>query len=200
MTDFADPAHPANRAAASASVAALEALSGAAQPPTSTSPKRAIRWHWEDFAVGDVREFGAMPVTREAVLAFAAQFDPQPFHLDDAAAEAGIFGRLAASGWHTCAMAMRMMCDGYLLDSSSLGSPGLDNIRWLKPVFPDDMLGLRLTTLASRPMASRPAVGLVQSGWEVLNQHGEVVLSMQGWGMFGRREPALAAAAVAAPG
>lgn len=158
---------------------------------TSPTPTpRNIRWYWEDFPVGQVREFGAMPVTREAVLAFAAQFDPQPFHLDDAAAQASLFGKLTASGWHTCAMAMRMMCDEYLLDSSSLGSPGIDGLRWTKPVFPGDTLSVRLTTLEARPMASRPSVGLVLSKWEVLNQHREVVLTMQGWGMFGRRETA----------
>ena len=157
---------------------------------TSPAPSlRNIRWYWEDFPVGHVREFGAMPVTREAVLAFATQFDPQPFHLDDAAAEASLFGKLSASGWHTCAMVMRMMCDEYLLESSSLGSPGIDSLRWTQPVYPGDTLSLRLTTLEARPMASRPSVGLVLSKWEVLNQRREVVLTMQGWGMFGRREP-----------
>jgi acyl dehydratase len=156
---------------------------------STTHPRRPIRWYWEDFPVGNVREFGAYAVTREAVLAFASQFDPQPFHLDDAAAKASLFGALSASGWHTCAMAMRMMCDDYLLESSSLGSPGIDNLRWLKPVFPGDTLSIRLTVLESRPMGSRPKVGLVQSQWEVLNQEREVVLSMTGWGMFGRREP-----------
>ena len=149
-----------------------------------------IRWYWEDFPLGSVREFGAMPVTRDAVLAFAAQFDPQPFHLDDAAAEKSLFGKLSASGWHTCAMTMRMTVDAVLLQSSSLGSPGLDNIRWQQPVYPGDVLSVRLTTLEARPMASRATVGLVLSKWETLNQHGEVVMSMQGWGMFGRREPA----------
>ena len=157
-------------------------------------PPRRIRWYWEDFAVGRVREFGAMPVTRDAALEFAARLDPQPFHLDDAAAEASLFGKLSASGWHTCAMAMRMMCDDYLLESSSLGSPGIDNLRWTKPVYPGDTLSVRLTTLESRPMASRPQVGLVLSKWEVLNQHHEVVLTMQGWGMFGRRHPAASTA------
>ena len=156
----------------------------------NTTKPRNIRWYWEDFPVGNVREFGAMPVTREGVLAFAAQFDPQPFHLDDAAAEAALFGKLSASGWHTCAMAMRMMCDDYLLESSSLGSPGIDSLRWTRPVFPGDTLSVRLTTLETRPMASRPRVGLVLSKWEVLNQHGDPVLTMQGWGMFGRRAPA----------
>ncbi|MDE2093455.1 MAG: MaoC family dehydratase [Burkholderiales bacterium] len=157
---------------------------------TPPAPKpRTVRWYWEDFPVGQVREFGAFAVTREAVLAFAAQFDPQPFHLDDAAAQASLFGKLTASGWHTCAMAMRMMCDEYLLESSSLGSPGIEGLRWTKPVFPGDTLSVRLTTLEARPMASRPNVGLVLSKWEVLNQHRDTVLTMQGWGMFGRREP-----------
>jgi acyl dehydratase len=151
--------------------------------PATKSP----RWYWEDFPVGQVREFGALAVTREEVLAFARAYDPQPFHIDDAAAEASLFGRLAASGWHTCAMTMRMLCDGYLLESSSLGSPGIENLRWLKPVFPGDTLGIRLTVLEARIMASRPQVGLVKSNTEVLNQHGAVVLAMQGWGMFGRR-------------
>lgn len=153
-----------------------------------------LRWYWEDFHVGDVREFGALPVTREAVLAFAREFDPQPFHVDDAAAQASLFGKLSASGWHTCAMAMRITCDGLLLQSSSLGSPGMDSLRWLKPVFPDDVLSVRLTTLATRTMASRPAVGLVLSTWEVLNQDRTPVMAMQGWGMFGRRAAASEAA------
>ncbi len=158
--------------------------------PAAAAPPRSIRWYWEDFRVGQSPEFGALPVTREAIVAFAAQFDPQPFHLDDRAAEAGLFGKLSASGWHTCAMAMRMMCDDYLIESSSLGSPGIDSLRWTKPVHPGDTLSVRLSTLESRPMASRPKVGLVLSKWEVLNQHRELVLTMQGWGMFGRREVA----------
>ena len=147
------------------------------------------RYYWEDFPPGQVREFGAMPVTREATLAFAGQFDPQPFHLDDAAAAGSIFGRLAASGWHTCALAMRMMCDAYLLDSASLGSPGIDELRWLAPVYPGDVLRLRMQVLSARPMASRPGVGLVNTHTQLFNQDGVAVLSMKGWGMFGRRPP-----------
>ena len=158
-------------------------------PDTPSTAPPAPRYFWEDFPVGQVREFGATAVTREATIAFASQFDPQPFHLDEEAARASLFGALSASGWHTCAMAMRMMCDDYLLESSSLGSPGLDQVRWLKPVFPGDTLSVRLTVLEARPMGSRPHVGLVQSQWEVMNQDRVVVLSMTGWGMFGRREP-----------
>jgi len=146
--------------------------------------------YWEDFNVGQVREFGHYAVTREAVIAFAREFDPQPFHLDDVAAERSLFGRLAASGWHTCAMAMRMMCDGYLGEAASLGSPGLDSIRWTNPVYPGDTLRLRLTVLETRPLASRPTVGIVRSHWNVMNQDGVTVLTMEGYGFFGRRNPA----------
>lgn len=148
--------------------------------------------YWEDFPAGSVREFGSTHVTREAVIAFAREFDPQPFHLDDAAAAGSLFGRLSASGWHTCAMMMRMTVDEYLRNSSSLGSPGIESLRWLKPVYPGDTLSVRLEVLESRPMTSKPGVGLTRSRWEVLNQQREVVLSMEGWGMFGRR-PATAA-------
>lgn len=157
-------------------------------------PKPSIRYWWEDFPVGSVREFGAATLTRDAVIAFARDFDPQPFHLDDAAAEASLFGRLSASGWHTCALAMRMMCDAYLLESSSLGSPGVDQLRWLKPVYPGDTLHMRMEVLEARPMNSRPDVGLVRTRWEVINQDGDLVLTMEGWGMFRRRD------AGAAPG
>src|SRR6476646_6440637 len=131
-------------------------------PPAAVAPQPK-RFFWEDFPVGQVREFGGYRVTREAVLAFAREFDPQPFHLDDAAAEASLFGRLAASGWHTCAIAMRMMCDGYLLDSASLGSPGVEKLSWLKPGYPGDTLRIRLQDLDSLPPASRPGVGMFRS-------------------------------------
>ncbi len=169
-----------------------------ATPLTSSpaAPAKTYRYYWEDFPAGQVREFGAMLVTREASLAFAREFDPQPFHLDDDAARASLFGGLSASGWHTCAMAMRMMCDAYLLESASLGSPGIDELRWLKPVFPGDTLRARLEVLEARPMASRPGVGLVRSMWLVSNQNGQAVLSMKGWGMY-RRRPAPAAATAA---
>lgn len=157
--------------------------------PLAATAERRFKHYWEDFTVGTVREFGAMPVSREAVIDFARQFDPQPFHLDDAAAEASLFGRLSASGWHTCAMAMRMMCDGYLLDAASLGSPGIEQLKWLKPVCPGDTLSMRMTVLEARVMASRPGVGLARSRWEVLNQHHEPVMSMEGWGMFRCRPP-----------
>ena len=154
------------------------------------------RLYWEDFPAGHVMDFGGLPVTREAVIEFARQFDPQPFHLSEEGGQASLFGGLCASGWHSCAMAMRMMCDAYLLNAASLGSPGIDALRWLKPVFPGDVLRMRLEVLDARPMTSKPQVGLVRSRWEMRNQQGMPVLTMEGWGMFGRRPtaPLLAAA------
>ncbi len=148
------------------------------------------RHYWEDFTVGRVIRLGSIAVTREATLAFARQFDPQPFHLDDAAAEASLFRRLSASGWHTCAMTMRLMCDGYLNDSAGLGSPGIDELRWLKPVYPGDTISAEMTVLEARVMNSKPHVGLVLSRWRVFNQDGDDVMTMQGWGMFAVRHPA----------
>jgi acyl dehydratase len=153
-------------------------------------PAMAHRYFWEDFPAGEAREFGATPVTRDMIVEFASRYDPQPFHLDESAARASLFGALCASGWHTCALAMRMMCDAYLLEAASLGSPGIDNLRWTRPVFAGDTLSVRHTVLDARPMASKPQVGLVQSRWEVFNQHRETVLTMEGWGMFRRREAA----------
>lgn len=145
------------------------------------------KWWWEDFGVGHEREFGGHTLTKEEIVRFAREFDPQPFHLDEEVAKQSLFGALAASGWHTCSLVMRMMCDAYLLDAASLGSPGLENIKWLKPVLVGDTLRVRMTVLEARVMNSRPTVGLVRSQWQALNQRDEPVLSMEGWGMFRRR-------------
>lgn len=143
--------------------------------------------HFEDFVTGEVALSAPYTVTREEIVAFARQYDPQPFHLDEAAGEASIYEGLIASGWHTCAIAMRLICDLYITDSSSMGSPGVDNVRWLKPVRPGDTLRLRWTVLATKPSRSRPQMGAVQSRWEILNQREEVVMETTGWGLFGRR-------------
>ena len=150
----------------------------------------ADRLYWEDLAAGSVRELGTVSPTREEILEFAGRYDPQPFHLDEEAARGSVFGGLCASGWHTCALAMRLTVDHMLRDSSSMGSPGLESLRWLKPVFPDDTLSLRHTILESRALRKRPDLGLVRSRWEMFNQHGVKVLEMEGYGMFGRRQPA----------
>ncbi|TFY96621.1 MaoC family dehydratase [Ramlibacter humi] len=154
----------------------------------------AIRWYWEDLQPGSVRELGTITPTREEIVDFATKFDPQPFHLDEEAARHSVFGALCASGWHTCAMAMRLTVDNFLRESSSMGSPGLENVKWLKPVYPGDTLTLRHRTLESRPLNSKPDLGLVRSVWEMFNQRGEQVLHMEGYGMFRRRTPAQPAA------
>jgi acyl dehydratase len=150
----------------------------------------SIHLYWEDFAVGQVRDLGSISVTREDIIGFAKQFDPQPFHLNDAAGEASVFGGLCASGWHTCSLAMRLMVTNFLHETASLGSPGLENIQWKKPVYPNDTLRLQTTVLETKPMGRRPEVGMTRNLWEMFNQHGDKVLNMEGWGMFRRRHPA----------
>ena len=148
-----------------------------------------ITYFWEDMAVGQVRDLGTISPSREDIIAFASQFDPQPFHLDDAAGAASVFGGLCASGWHTCSMAMSLMVTNFLQQTSSLGSPGLENIQWKKPVYPNDTLRLQTTVLETKPMGRRPDVGMTRNLWEMFNQHGDKVLHMEGWGMFRRRHP-----------
>ncbi len=149
-------------------------------------PRQTVLW-WEDFRVGETVEMGSHTFTEEEIVAFARQFDPQPFHTDPEAARDSFYGGLIASGWHTCAVGMRMMCENYVNRALSMGSPGLDNIRWLNPVRPGDTVSYRRTVLETRASRSRPGAGLVKSRWEASNQRGEVVLTMEGWGMFGRR-------------
>ena len=143
--------------------------------------------YWEDFAPGQRFEMGAHTFTEDEIIAFARQFDPQPFHVDPEAAKTSFFGGLIASGWHTCAVAMRFSVESYISKTVSLGSPGLDNIRWLKPVRAGDRITYFRVVLETRPSASRPDAGLVKGRWEAVNQAGETVLTMEGWGMFGRR-------------
>jgi len=157
---------------------------------SQTSGGNRITWYWEDFREGEVREFGNTTVKQEDIVRFASEFDPQPFHVDEAAAAKTMYGGLIASGWHTASMAMRMMCDAYLLHSASLGSPGIESLQWLMPVRPGDTLRLRLSVLEARPLKSKPGVGLVKSRHEMLNQHDEVVMRMEGYGMFGQRPAA----------
>jgi acyl dehydratase len=146
-----------------------------------------MKWG-EDFKVGESAELGRHTFSEEEIVAFGRQFDPQPFHVDPARARDSAFGGLIASGWHTCAVGMRLMVEGYINQTASLGSPGIENIRWLKPVRPGDTLAYRRIVIAARASTSRKGVGLVKHRWEALNQHGELVLTMEGWGMFGRKD------------
>ena len=151
--------------------------------------------HFEDFTVGETVEMGSRLVDRDEVVAFARQFDPQPFHVDEDAARQSVFGGLIASGWHTVGMVMRMMCDNYLLHAASLGSPGVDHVKWLEPVRPGDTITATRTVLEARVSRSKPDVGIVKSRWEVRNQHGRMVMTMEGHGMFRVRHPQAGAAA-----
>ena len=153
------------------------------------------KFYFEDFEGGSVAQSPAKPVTREEIIAYAAEFDPQLMHLDEEAARASMLGGLAASGWHTCAIAMRMMCDWFVLDSASMGAPGVDEVRWLRPVRPGDQLTLRRTVLETRTSKSRPDMGFVKLQFEMLNQSGDVVMTLVTPMMISRRSPATAAAA-----
>lgn len=146
--------------------------------------------YFEDFAVGEVIEFGSVEVTEEAIIEFARQFDPQPFHIDPEAAVETPFGGLIASGWHTCALYMRLMCDGMLNDSSSQGASGMEELRWLNPVRPGDTLTGNYTVLAVRRSSTKPHRGTVTFQSEMLNQDDEVVLRMNGRGQYGTRDAA----------
>ncbi len=141
----------------------------------------------EDFPVGVRREIGSRTVDEAEVIRFAKEFDPQPFHIDKEAAGAGFFGGIIASGWHTCGMTMRIMVDGYLADSASLGSPGIDELRWLRPVRPGDTLTVFSTVADVKVSTTKPDRAVMTTKTEVENQNGEVVLTMLGKTMMKRR-------------
>ena len=146
--------------------------------------------YFEDLEVGTKSSFGHYEVTREEVLEFASKYDPQPFHLDDEAAAQTFFGRLSASGWHTCAMTMRMIVEQFKeQQTASLGSPGIDQLRWLKPVFPGDTLRVEAELIEKRQSKSKPSMGFTKSRQTVYNQHDEPVLEMIGNGITQVREP-----------
>jgi acyl dehydratase len=144
--------------------------------------------YWEDIKVGDTGTLGPYTVTEEEILAFARKYDPQPFHLDREAAKRSIFGGLIASGWHSCAIMMRMSVENMGRERlAGVGSPGVDSCRWLKPVRPGDTLTVRTEITESWPSRSKP-IGFIRRRADMLNQHGEVVLTVIGVGMFKRRE------------
>ena len=151
---------------------------------------KQYKYFWEDFKTGERKNIGSVVVDKNEVIEFATRYDPQPFHVDEDAAEKSIYGGLIASGWHTCAMVMRLMYDAYLLESASLGSPGLENVRWLRPVRPGDTLTAYRTIEETRVSSSRPDRGIVKTQWEVENQKGELVLAMSGINFFLKRETA----------
>ncbi|HLL26954.1 MAG TPA: MaoC family dehydratase [Xanthobacteraceae bacterium] len=146
------------------------------------------RLYFEDFTVGWSMTHGPRTITRQEIIAFASEYDPQPMHLDEEAAKKTLLGGLSASGWHTCAIMMRLIYDGLLVNAASMGAPSVDEVKWLKPVRPGDDLSVRLTVIGKREPKSRPDMGFVQCRCEVLNQHGEVVLDSNYPGMFAKRK------------
>ena len=141
----------------------------------------------EDFVPGTVYQAGSVQVTEAEIVEFATRYDPQPFHVDAEAARASIYGGLIASGWHTVAMTMRLLVDGVFNGTASMGSPGVDEVRWLLPVRPGDTLSPRAIVLETRPSRSKPDRGVLRFRVEVENQDGALTMSMIGAGIIGRR-------------
>jgi acyl dehydratase len=142
---------------------------------------------WEDFVAGSIARYGPRTITREEIVAYATEFDPQPMHLDEEAARTTMVGGLIASGWHLCALQMRMIADGFVLGSASLGSPGVEEVKWLKPVRPGERLVVRATVLETRPSGSRPGMGFVKFRYEMLDQTDACVMTLVSSMMIARR-------------
>jgi acyl dehydratase len=159
-----------------------------------TDPETTQKFrYFEDFKAGEVFEYGAVTLTEDEIIDFASKYDPQTIHTDREKAARSPYGGLIASGWQTGSVAMRMVCDGIFLNSSSLGSPGVDELRWLKPVRPGDTLSIRLVVTKVTPCRRRPEErGWVDTFLEMLNQDGDVVMTWKSTGIFARR-PAAAA-------
>jgi acyl dehydratase len=143
--------------------------------------------YFEDYVPGSFHEFGSIAVEESEMINFARRFDPQPFHTDPSAAKQSVFGGLIASGWFTASLMMRLFVDHYLSHVASLSSPGVDQLRWLKPVRPGDTLLLRVTVSETKQSRSKPDRGIVHSYIEVLNQDGEIVMTMKAMNLLGCR-------------
>lgn len=144
---------------------------------------------WEDYELGAVYDIGSKTMTKEEMIDFASKFDPQPFHLDEEAGRKSIFGGLSASGWHTSSEVMRLLVDNYISRETSMGSPGIDELRWLKPVLAGDTISAKVRIMDKKPSRSRPEMGSIFNQYEVYNQRGELVMTMKGIGLM-RRRPA----------
>lgn len=144
--------------------------------------------YWEDFAAGQSYDLGSRSLERDAIIAFASEYDPQPFHTDESAAQESIYGGLIASGWQTGSTYMRLLCDGLVNRVAGMGSPGLDELRWLLPVRPGDILTGRFFVEDTRASRSKPDRGLIMTRGELANQHGETVMMLRST-MIIRRRP-----------
>lgn len=152
--------------------------------------------HFEDIEIGAPLTYGAYEVTKDEIFAFAHAYDPQPHHIDEEAAKLSLTKGLCASGWHTCAMFMRMLADGMLADCAALGASAIDEVQWRKPVRPGDILKARSTCVAKRLMRSRPGVGICTMRHEILNQGDELVMVMDNAFFIAVRDAAAANAEV----
>lgn len=146
--------------------------------------------HFEDYVAGTTETFGPIAMSQQAIVEFARQYDPQPIHVDAAAAASGPFGGLISSGWHTACVVMRELVQHYLAGRASLASPGIDELRWLKPVRPGDELRVRVTVVSTQRSRSKPDRGMVRTSIETLNQRDEIVMSMTAMNLFRCREAA----------
>jgi acyl dehydratase len=146
--------------------------------------------YFEDYVPGAVCEFGEVRISEDEIIEFACRFDPQQMHVDPATAARGAFGGLIASGWHTAALMMRLVVDIFLPRQASLGSPGIDELRWLRPVRPGDVLRVRVSVLDATRSRSKPDRGVVRTFMEVLNQHGDVVMSLRAMNIIACRSGA----------
>ena len=144
--------------------------------------------YFEDYVPGAVHEFGSVTIEEAEIIEFGRHFDPQPFHVDPDAAQKSAFGGLVASGWHTASLTMRILVDNYVSRVASLGSPGVDEIRWRRPVRPGDTLWVRVTILESKLSRSKPGQGTIRSYVETLNQNGEVVMTWKALGLIRCRD------------
>jgi acyl dehydratase len=154
-------------------------------PLTETSVSKLFL---EDFQPGRVFEHGPRRLPRQEMMAFAAEFDPQPMHLDEAAARATMMGGLCASGWYLCCIVMRMVVDGFAHNAASMGAPGVDEVKWLIPVRPDEEVRLRATVIETRASRSRPDMGFVRFTFELFNGEGIRAMTLSSSMMMGRRD------------
>jgi len=153
----------------------------------------SAKLYWEDFQPGAAAVYGPRLVTRKEIIAFASEFDPQPMHLDEMAGRDTMLGGLGASGWHMCCLFMRIIADGFILNSSSMGAPGIEEVRWLAPLRPGMEIRVRCTVIESRASRSRPDMGLVKLAYEMIDEAGTPLMYLTNTQMFGRRRVGAAA-------
>ncbi len=154
---------------------------------TLRNTNEGTKIYWEDFKVGDQKFLGSLKITKEEILSFAERYDPQYFHINEDEAKKSVFNGLIASGWQTCSLIMRIICDSYLINTSSFGSPGIENLKWLKPVRPNDEINLYRKVLSTRQSKSNPIIGIVMVLFKAFNQKDELVLEMTVCQMIGKK-------------